>query len=265
MNLPIPILMYHQVTPNIHPKFSRWSVTPKTFAIHMKILNLHNYISINLNQLEDYKNGKANLPRKPIIITFDDSYRDAIDFTVPILKANRFTAVFFVPTDCVGSHSHWLMPDLGFEFPIIDWDTVKFLDTNEFQVGSHSMTHPDLTELTSEDCYKELAGSRKALEDHLGHEVVHLAYPHGLFDYRVRSIAAELGYHTASSVIRGFASRNDDPFALPRIEISGEDTLLDFVFKLRTAKKFKLRPYINNKIHGLKKITQRIILKIQDK
>lgn len=262
MNLSIPILLYHQVTSNIHPDFFTYSITPKTFKLHMKIVKLLGFKSINLDQLEEYRNGKTTLPRKPILITFDDCFQESVDHAIPILGSNGYTAVFFVPTECIGGESHWLMPELGIEFPIVDWRTVKFLDSNGFQIGSHTMSHPHLSEMSPDDCYKELKGSREALEDHLGHEIVHLAYPYGDFNERVQSIAAEAGYRSAYSCIEGLAREENDPLALPRVYIKGQDTLPDFISKLHTAHKWqtprKLLLYANSKIGGVRRLFQKM-------
>ncbi len=262
MNNAIPILMYHQVTPHVHPEFVACSITPRAFAFQMRILKLLGFNTIDLDQLENYKKGNIDLPPKTVLITFDDCYQESIDYAIPILKSNGFKAVFFVPTDCVGGQSHWLMPEIGCEFPVIGWDTVKFLETNGFQVGSHSKTHPDLTELTPEDCYKELAESRKVLEEHLGHEVAHLAYPYGLFNDAVKSSAAKAGYNTVCSVIERFARREDDPLALPRINVLGSYNIVDFVLILHYEGKYKttLRwwQYVHSKMRGVGRLIKKV-------
>lgn len=262
MEKTIPILMYHLITPSIHPEFIACSITPHTFAIQIKLLNLLGFNSINLDQLQDYKNGKITLPPKSVVITFDDCYQESIDYAIPILRSNGFTAVFFVPTDYVGSQSHWLLPELGFEFPIIDWDTIQFMDTSGFQIGSHSITHPNLTDITSEDCYRELVGSRNALEHHLGHEVVHFAYPYGLFNDNVRSIASEVGYSTVCSVIERLSRKEDDPLALPRINIMGTQNIVDFILMLHFEGRFnttlKWWQYIYGKWRGIGRFKNRI-------
>lgn len=258
----IPILMYHQVTSNIHPQFIPCSITPRAFSIHMKILKILGYNTINLNELEDYRSGKLILPRKPIVITFDDCYQESVDNAIPILRENGYKAIFYIPTDCAGSKSRWLLPEIGSEFPIIDWKTAKNLDSAGIQIGSHSKTHPVLTEISSEDCYDELAGSRKALEDHLGHEVVHLAYPYGFFDDKVRSIAAEAGYRTSCTVIERFVRIEDDPLALPRINVMGFDNVFDFILKLHFEEKYntthKLWLYTHGKMRGFGRLVKKI-------
>lgn len=258
MNNRIPILMYHQVTPSIHPSFAIWSVTPETFARHMRIIKLLGYTTINLDQLMDYRNGGASLPKKPIIITFDDGLQEAIDYTVPILEAYGFTAVYYIPGEFIGSRSHWLLPELGVEFPIINWDVIERLDRKGFQVGSHSMTHPALPALSYEDCLSELSDSRKILEDRLGRRVLHLAYPFGFYNESVRSAAEEAGYETASTCVSAFCTDKDDSLTLPRINISGSDTLLDFVSKISFSQ--DARFYISGRVpEPVKKFVRRII------
>lgn len=263
MNTAIPILMYHQVTPHVHPNFERWTVTPKSFASHMRILKVLGYNTVSLDDLHDYNRLNINLTRKPIIITFDDGYQEAIDYTIPILTEYNYSAVYFIPTRYIGEQSHWLLPELGAEFPIIDWDTVISLDSNGFQIGSHTMTHPHLTTLPPVECHNEIEESRRTIEDHLGHDVVHFAYPHGDFNTSVRSIVADAGYHTACSVKQGFTTHKDDQLALPRIEITGYDTLVDFIFKIYTT--YNRRNYTNTLLWEFKIYIRRMISKIISK
>lgn len=254
-NTQIPILMYHQVTPNIHPDLADWTVTPKTFASHMKILKLFGYKTITLAELDYCRKNNIATPKKSIIITFDDGYQEAIDYSVPVLQSNGFTAVYFIPTECIGKESKWLMSEFGVQFPIIDWDTVLFLDRNGFQIGSHSRTHPYLENLSSIECYNELLGSRVALEDALGHEILHLAYPYGSYNDIVISSAQRAGYAMAFTDHPAFTSYRDDPYLIPRINIGSRERLIDFVFILHSAVGF--RPYWYRYYWGLKRLIKR--------
>lgn len=256
MGLSIPILMYHQVVHQPHKELAEWAVTPKAFATQMKILKLQGYKTITLKMLEGYMNKTVILPRKPVIITFDDGCVDVADNAVPVLEENSFTAVFFIPTAFVGKTSVWLKHEFGIEVPIISWGKIKELDSKGFEIGSHAMTHPQLDKLSTADCYNELAGSRKALEDHLDHEVKYLAYPYGLFTEEVKTIAAEAGYSLACSDQPGLTSIKDDPFMLPRMNIGYEDTLLDFEFKIYTAQ--SAAQFFNPRIRKVKNILRAI-------
>ena len=236
MSLSIPILMYHQVSPEPDTEFLRFTVTQESFANQMKLLKLLGFTPITLNELPYSKEDNGKPKTKPIIITFDDGLRDLLDYAVPVLKSYGFPAVFYISTDYVGKQSSWMVPEIGIEFPVMNWDEIKDLDSDGFQIGSHSMSHPYLARLSAEDCLSELKGSREILENRLGHEVRHMAYPNGSVNDNVRSLAEESGYHTACSSIKRIASTKDDPLLLPRLVIAGEDTVLDFITKIYTAR-----------------------------
>src|SRR3990167_5238229 len=236
MNLRIPILMYHQVSEEPDPNFLEYSVTTKAFSKQIKILKLLGFESITLTKLVDFMQGRTNLPHKPIIITFDDGTQDAIDNAVPILEDSGFSAVFFIPTNYVGRKSSWMLSTVNTEFQVIDWATVRKLDSKGFEIGTHSMSHPHLDQIPTIDCQKELEGSRSILEELLDHEVRHMAYPFGDYDERVRELAHEAGYYTACTTEEKIANSKDHMLALPRLNIGMQDTLIDFVIKVFTAK-----------------------------
>ncbi len=202
----------------------------------MKVIKLLGYVPITLGMLKEYKNGARRLPSKPIIITFDDGMQDVMDNAVPILQNKGFSATFYIPTDYLGKQSSWMMPEVNVEFQITDWATIKTLDAMGFEVGAHTMTHPRLSRISEKDCYKELSESRQKLEDALGHEVRHLAYPYGDYDENVRLIADETGYHTACTTEERFADISGDMLTLARLNIGmEEDSILNFLCKITAA------------------------------
>lgn len=228
--------MYHQVTPRPLASYRKYTVTPRAFAAQMRWLALAGYVPINLDALLDYRRGRGRLPSRPVVITFDDGYQDCIDYAVPILRARAFTAVFYLVTGLMEETSRWLLPERGIELPLIDWPTARWLEAAGFQCGSHSMSHPRLANMEPAACRSELLESRRLLEDRLGHKIRHLAYPYGSFDERVRTLVGEVGYHSACSVRIGLSPPDDDPLALHRVPINGQDSLLDFACRLRTAR-----------------------------
>jgi peptidoglycan/xylan/chitin deacetylase (PgdA/CDA1 family) len=229
--------MYHQVTPRLSPAFRKYIVTPKAFAAQMRWLALTGYVPINLDTLLDYRSGRCSLPSRPIIITFDDGFQDSVEYAVPILQAQGFTAVFYLVAGLVGKASRWIVPERGIEFSLMDWTAACQLEAAGFQCGSHTMNHPRLADLSPLACRDELLQSRRLLEDRLGHEVRHLAYPFGSFNDSVRALAAETGYHSACSVNVGLSPPDDDLLALHRVPVNGQDSLPDFVCRLYTAQR----------------------------
>jgi peptidoglycan/xylan/chitin deacetylase (PgdA/CDA1 family) len=232
----IPILMYHQVTPQPLDCLRKYTVTVRSFAAQMAWLALRKYTAITLDQLIEHRAGHGVLPPRPIVITFDDGFQDVFEYALPVLRQLHFTATFYLVVGLVGKRSHWLLAQHDVELPLMDWQSALQLERAGFQCAAHTMSHPHLAELPPHVCRQELSESRHLLEQQLGHPVRHLAYPYGSFNRQVRSIAAELGYRTACSVRIGRSPAYDDPLALHRIPVSGHDTLLDFVVRLRTGR-----------------------------
>ncbi|MEW6145843.1 MAG: polysaccharide deacetylase family protein [Thermodesulfobacteriota bacterium] len=265
MNLNIPILMYHQISREPHPNFLEYTVTPKAFEAQMKALKFLGFVPITFSKLLDYKNGSAKPPSKPVIITFDDGLQDAIDNAVPILESTGFTAVFYIPTDYAGRKSSWMIPEVNVEFQIIDWATVTMLDSMGFEVASHSMSHPRLSKISSNDCFGELSGSRRKLEEILGHEVRHIAYPYGDYNESVKILASEAGYYTACTTEESFVDLDNDMFALPRFNMGVDISMLNFLCKINTADSpigimAKQMLVMQSKVPGsVKKIFKRIL------
>jgi peptidoglycan/xylan/chitin deacetylase (PgdA/CDA1 family) len=169
-------------------------------------------------------------------MTFDDGFQDCFDYAVPVLQAHGFTAIFYLVVGLIGKTSQWLFRERGVELPLMDWPTIRRLETAGFQCGSHTMSHPRLADLSTAACRAELLESRHRLEDHLGHEVRHLAYPHGSFNETVRALVGEAGYRSACSVRIDLSKPDDNPLALHRVPIHGQDSLLDFICRLHAAR-----------------------------
>lgn len=236
LNLNIPILMYHQISENPHPNFLEYTVTPKAFESQMKALKMLGFRTISFDQLMAHREGKGKLPRRPIIVTFDDGLTESIEHSVPVLEKLGFTAVYYMPTNYMGIKSGWMVPEIDAEFQIVDWPTVRDLDSRGFEIGSHTMNHPWLNRIPPEQCHEELEGSRKRLEDFLGHEVRHIAYPFGAHNEQVKAIASETGYYTACTTEPFIAGADSNMFSLPRLNIGMQESLLDFLLRVHTTK-----------------------------
>jgi peptidoglycan/xylan/chitin deacetylase (PgdA/CDA1 family) len=227
--------MYHEVSPSPQPAFGRYTVTPRQFARHMRWLAALGYETIDMDALARARLGQGALPKRPVVITFDDGFQGCVDHAVPVLQAHGFTAVFYLVTGSIGGASGWLREEVGIELPLMSWDAARRLAANGFHCGAHTVTHPRLAGLDPVRCRGELAGARGRLEDELGRPVVHFAYPYGSMDEAVRGMAGEAGYTTAVSTRAGLSPPDDDLLALHRVTIYGHDSLLDFASRLSTG------------------------------
>ena len=232
---PVPILMYHEVSPDPSPAFRRYTVTVREFTRQMWWLAASGYQAIDMDALVGARLGRGSLPRRPVLITFDDGFQGCADHALPVLRARGFTAVFYLVTGLVGATSRWMRSTVGLELPLMSWQTIRALAAEGFQCGAHSVTHPPLAGLDPARCRAELADARRRLEDALGHPTVHLAYPYGAYDGAVQAMAAEAGYVTACSTRPGLSGPEDDLLALHRVNVYGHDSLFDFICRIRTG------------------------------
>jgi peptidoglycan/xylan/chitin deacetylase (PgdA/CDA1 family) len=231
----VPVLMYHEVSPNPHPSFRRYTVTVREFSRQMRWLAAFGYHAIDMDSLVRARQGQGSLPKRPVVITFDDGFQGCADHAVPVLRAHKLTAVFFLVTGMMGETSRWLLPEIGLELPLMSWDTARALVAEGFQCGAHTVTHPRLAGLDPARCRVELTEARSRLETELRRPMMHLAYPYGSYDEAVQAIAADAGYATACSTRPGLSQADDDLLALHRVTIYGHDSLFDFASRLRSG------------------------------
>jgi peptidoglycan/xylan/chitin deacetylase (PgdA/CDA1 family) len=225
--------MYHEVSPRPDPRFRRYTVTVQEFTRQMRWLAAFGYQAIDMDRLVRARLGQGSLPKRPVLITFDDGFQGCADHAVPVLRAHEFTAVFYLVTGLMGQTSRWMLPKLGMELSLMSWGTARALAAEGFQCGAHTVTHPRLAGLDPTQCRTELLDARSRLEDELGRPAVHLAYPYGSFDHTVQMTAAEAGYVSACSTRAGLSGQDDDLLALRRITVYGHDSLFDFACRLR--------------------------------
>ena len=233
---PVPILMYHQVSPKPVAAFAKYTVTVKSFAAQMRWLAIARYAPLTLDALLGAWQDQRPLPRRPVVITFDDGFSDCMQYAVPILQHHGFPAVFFLVAGLMGRTSEWMVQTPGVELPLMDWDAARTLESLGMECAAHSMTHPALADQPAAASRAELVESRRVLEDRLGREVRHLAYPFGSVSTGVRDLAAEAGYVAACTTEHGLAEDGNDRLLLPRVPVYGHDSLLDFVCRLRDGR-----------------------------
>jgi peptidoglycan/xylan/chitin deacetylase (PgdA/CDA1 family) len=135
----------------------------------------------------------------------------------------------------IGKRSEWTRTRRGIDMPLADADTLRPLTADGFTIGSHTLTHRHLADLRDDECRHELLESKRRLEDVLGSEVRHLAYPYGSTSDLVRQRAMECGYRTACTTVEGISTAADDLLVLRRVSVCGGDSLADFACRLRTG------------------------------
>jgi len=162
-------------------------------------------------------NGEVSLPDKPVIITFDDGWDDIYNVAYPMLRDHGMRATFFISTN-------WIENLEG----VVSWAQLEEMSAGGMELGSHSVTHPYLTEADPEWMKYEIEGSKEALETHTNKTVTALAYPFGLYDDTVIEAVKTAGYLAACTIDAGATATADGLLTLPRTWVYNWTTLEDF-------------------------------------
>ncbi len=165
------------------------------------------------------------MPRRNVVITFDDGFSDIYDHALPVLSARHIPAVVFATTD--RQSSDW--PGRHRPYPLLTRSQLREMTESGIDIGSHSRTHARLTECSSDDLWNEVDGSKKILEDMLGREIRHFCYPYGTFDERTVAAVRKAGYQTACTTVRGAVGADIDPLRLPRLTVGKRMGLFHFL------------------------------------
>jgi peptidoglycan/xylan/chitin deacetylase (PgdA/CDA1 family) len=208
----VPILMYHRIdyvtasTPDIT---RRLTVNPVVFRHQMRWLTRHHYNAITQRQLFDVLMCAARLPRRRVLISFDDGYRDVYRYAAPVLERRGLPATAYVITGRISGDDH----------SFLTWRELRLLERDGVEIGSHTVSHVGLTSLSDSEALSELVRSRKVLERKLGHRVPWLAYPYGAYDSRVEALTRRAGYLLATTTVPGTYQYANQPLALHRLRV----------------------------------------------
>ena len=218
----VPILMYHAIRtapPGAdHPRL--W-VRPREFAAQVRALREAGYTGITLQRAWDAWHGRARLPRRPIVFSFDDGYASQVRIALPVLRRAGWAGVLNLTL------SH--LDDLGGPA------AVRRLIDGGWEIDAHTRTHADLTVLSDERLRDEVAAAREEIRGRFGVPASFFCYPAGRYDARVVAAVRAAGFQAAMTVKMGLATAAA-PYLLKRVQVDsglGGDGLLR---RLRTLR-----------------------------
>jgi peptidoglycan/xylan/chitin deacetylase (PgdA/CDA1 family) len=243
------ILLYHRVSPIPDPAYS--PITPSAFVQHCEFIRRHFTVLPLVEFLARWRVG-ASL-RGCCTLTFDDGYRDFIDYAYPILERYGFPATHFLVTDCLETgqppwtyrmnvlrceedfealqnmetkaRERWLAERESHGIPeppaMLRPEDLRQVRTDMVEWGSHTVSHAALHRLPLETLRDEIDRSKQQLEAILGRSVRYLAYPNGWYTPEVIKLVQEAGYDAALTVDNRPVMAGGDPYALSRFDVGG--------------------------------------------
>ena len=287
----VPILMYHSVSDDPEPGVSpyyRVNTSPSVFRQHMQFLAGHGYQTISLNQLvsmltigqQDHRttgpqdqgttrprgpisafqlSSFSAFPKKPVVLTFDDGFRNFYTEAFPTLQEFGFTAAMFLPTAFIGdTRRQFRLPGTTLSAlnsqlstrlkECLIWPEIRELRKSGIEFGSHTVSHAKLVELDWPDIKAELSASKSEIERHLGELVTTFCCPFAFpsadrdFIHRFTELLSDTGYRSCATTELGRVRTGDDPFRLRRLPANSLDDPALFQAKLDGAYDWLGRP-----------------------
>ncbi len=206
------VLAYHSVSDNKVV----FTVKPENFNRQMAYLKENNFNVISADVFLKYlKTG--NFPAKTVLLTFDDGFCDTHLNVFPILKKYGFPAVIFLTTGFINKQ---IPNSMNMPLPALNWEQIEEMhNSGLIDFEPHTVFHPRLSQLGAAEAEKEIAESKRIIEEKLHKFCRIFAYPFGQYDSALQKIVQELGFEASFTVDRGWALPADNYFALRRFTV----------------------------------------------
>jgi peptidoglycan/xylan/chitin deacetylase (PgdA/CDA1 family) len=217
----VPVLMYHYISvpPADADKYRRdLSVPPANLEAQLRFLKDNGFTAISLADLFAHLSKGAPLPKKPVVLTFDDGHRDAYTNAFPLLKKYDMTGTFFVVTDFI----NYKDPEY------VTWDMVKAMSKAGMSIESHSRTHKDMRNRSNAFLVWEILGPIEQITAFTGKRPYFFCYPGGQYDQAVIDVLRSAGTLAAVTTRPGNTYTLSNAMTWPRQRVRHNTTLEQF-------------------------------------
>jgi peptidoglycan/xylan/chitin deacetylase (PgdA/CDA1 family) len=209
----VPILLYHHI--GISEKGSPYYVSVEEFEKHMALLDAWGYKTISVELLVKAIQQGAELPNRPIILTFDDGSETVHTQALPIMQQYGFTGTAYIVYNWIGAGLY------------MDRKQILALRYAGWEIGSHSISHINLRQRPGKQ-EDEIVSSRRRLQEYLGIPIMSFAYPFGANDPSSLTFVREAGYLAAMGLGTSVHQSEENLFYLYRREIQSDDDIYTF-------------------------------------
>lgn len=223
----VPVLLYHYVEyvkdqgDTIRQSLD---VTPDVFTKQVQTLVLANYTFLTASDLADILDNKMKIPEKPILLTFDDGYKDFYTDVWPILQKYHVKATIYVVPGFLDTSNYMSLAQL-----------LEVAKSDLVEVAAHTMHHMYLKDLPAKTVESEVNKSKAFLEEKLGTPIISFAYPYGAFDKQAVEMVKMAGFKTGASTLPEVEVTEQTRYFFPRIR-PGYRTGKDLLYYLEETK-----------------------------
>jgi peptidoglycan/xylan/chitin deacetylase (PgdA/CDA1 family) len=224
LRTPVPVLMYHVIgTPPASAPYPDLFVSRQLFAAQIAGLARAGYQAVTLERVWQAWHGRAMLPARPIVLSFDDGYLGDFGAAMPILRRHRWPGVLNLLVANLHRHGWGLRT----------WMVQRMIRAG-WEVDSHTLTHPNLTTVSRAQLWREVHGARVVLRRLFHVPVRFFCYPSGAYDRAVIAAVRRAGYLGATTELPGLAELSQ-PFTLARVRVDGGELPAALVQTIRQA------------------------------
>ena len=217
----VPILMYHYVSelpPDADAYRRDLTVSPEAFETQLRYLDEAGYHPITLTDLYLHLTEGYPLPEDPVILTFDDGYRDAYDVVFPKLLDYGFPGTFFV----LATPAHYESE------AYLTWAQMREMSEAGMDIQAHGRDHVDLRGRSYDFLVYQILGVREAIEYHTASTPHFFCYPSGRWDDDVIEVLKSAAYWGAVTTEWGRTHDRENLFEMPRLRVRGGMSLASF-------------------------------------
>ncbi|AGH95326.1 polysaccharide deacetylase family protein [Pseudobdellovibrio exovorus] len=225
----IPTLMYHKIPNHEIQSQHKIYVTKANFEKHLKFFKRRGFETLTFSELEAFRKGTrdfSQFPPKPLMLTFDDGYRDNLENASPLLTQYGFKAQLFLLANPEINSNNWDTSSTDEpSHEIIAGAERQKWKYSAFEIGSHGFSHRKITDLTKEEALEELRLSKASLEKELSVPINVFAFTYGIISSDSAELAQKAGYSYAVNTDTGGLLQEQDPFAIFRVNIFPDESL----------------------------------------
>lgn len=229
-------LAYHAIADMSEDRvLAPYSVPPRLFAQQLDALAAAGWTFVDLDAVLAALGGERPLPRRAVLVTFDDAYVDLLEAALPVLEQRGIPAVVFAVADRLGATNTWDEEIGAGSVALLDAEGLREVAARAVEVGSHGMNHVAMAGLESGRLAEEAGESARRLESIDLPRPRSFSYPYGESDEEAEAAVRAAGYQVAFTVTPGLVRFSSDRYALPRVQVGASDTPRRLLLKMKTA------------------------------